>query len=109
MFNEYFSLGNVIFFSVISIGGAGFAIFKGFRPIVVDRWALAHGLRLTPETRAFVTHRLNLGRRIRTIGFAIGWLVPYVELWVHRDLRVFDGPFSGVSGFAFAIGYLAAA
>jgi hypothetical protein len=109
MFGGYFPLDAVLMYSVVTFGGVGIALVYGLRRFDVDLWAAARGLELTPETCPMVTRRLQLGRRIRTIGFAAGWCVPYVGLWVRRDMRSADGLFGAVDGIAFAIGYLVAA
>ena len=112
MFDPYFSAGIVLFWTVVYVAVAVLAIWKGFGPVEgwVARWASAHGVELTEENRSMVTERLQRGRRIRTIGFLLGWSVPYITMWVLRDVSVFaTNDLAGWSQSAFVPGYLIAA
>ena len=57
---------------------AGGAVTAGFRAVdrLVDRWAAVHGLVLDGDARALVAHRIGVGRRIRTVGFVVGYCAP---------------------------------
>jgi hypothetical protein len=44
----------------------------------VDRWALDHGLELTPESRPVVRHYLRRARILRTWGAVAGAVLPSV-------------------------------
>lgn len=76
----------------------------GLRPLGkrIDGWAEARGVPLTAETRPFVTAHLTRARRWRTIGLAVGWSVPAVEMLVIRR-----SAYEGTSmDWAFLAGYL---
>jgi hypothetical protein len=110
LFWTYFQPINLAVESAIFLTVAGWALWRGFRPVEpwVDEWAAARGLTLTSDNRGVVVRRLRLGRRVRTVGFVAGWLVPYLWLWVTRDERVLSGshPFFSI---ALVGGYLVAA
>lgn len=86
---------------------AGFALWWGTRPLGrrVDHWAAARRVPHTPETRAWVTARLQRSRRWRSIGVAVGLLTPYVWTWVQRS--VMEGQPDGT--VLIVLGYVAGA
>ena len=78
--------------SLYALVPAGLFLWWGFRPLGrrVDAWAVARGVPLTEQTRPFLTAHLQRARRWRTVGFTLGWLTPYLLLWVTRS--AYDQP-----------------
>ncbi len=78
--------------SLYALVPAGLFLWWGFRSLGrrVDAWAAARGVPLTEHTRPFVTAHLQRSRRWRTVGFTLGWLTPYLLLWVTRS--AYDQP-----------------
>jgi hypothetical protein len=107
LFNSYFRPTDLLVLGVLAGIPVAIAAVKGFAPVErwVDEWARARGLRVTPETRPFLVHHLGLGRRMRTLGFILGWVARYVPPVVGRDVRLL-GEEPAVVKYAWVLGYL---
>jgi hypothetical protein len=92
--------------TALTLVPAALFLWWGFRPLGarVDLWARARGVPMTDETRPYVTARLHRARRWRTVGFTLGWLVPYGHLWLTRS--AYDRPSLGSLAL---VGYVLAA
>lgn len=71
----------------------------------VADWMLAHGLDPDARTRESIAHYLNRTRWIRTIGFLVGFNIPFAWMWVTRSAyRMSEGfDFWWLAGFAVGI------
>jgi hypothetical protein len=74
--------GFYMYATVVTFGVSGLAVWRGFRPVdsLVERWAKAHDLELDEAANRLVSSRLRQGRRIRTIGFVVGYSWPWFVL-----------------------------
>jgi len=75
------------------------------REQTLDCWMVDHGLRKDAPTRSLIASYLRRTRWIRTIGFILGWNVPFVWMWVARSAYRMDelGTYWWLIGFSAGI------
>ena len=71
----------------------------------LDGWMMGHGLSIKSPARTRIASYLRRTRWIRTIGFLVGWNVPFVWMWITRSAYRMNevGSFWWVLGFALGI------
>lgn len=69
----------------------------------LDGWMTRHGLRIDSPSLSLLAAYLRRTRWIRTIGFLVGWNVPFVWLWVTRSTSRMSELLWSVVGFAIGI------
>lgn len=107
-FHRYYDYGQFVFDLAYALIPIAIALLRGFRPAArwIGDWKRNHDLRLSAGTTLEVSRHLQRAKRIRTIGFCIGWLAyPGFSIAVH-DYRQ-SKPL--LLGWAWLATYLAAA
>jgi hypothetical protein len=97
-------IGTCLMFGAVTVFGLiRAAIYPSQKAL--DSWMIDHGLSSRAHTRPLIASYLKRTRWIRTIGFLVGWNVPFAWMWITRSARRMDelGTHWGVIGLAAGI------
>ena len=103
-----FGLGGILIMHVMWLVPVGIAIYRSIiRPSDhrLETWMNARGLHPDGSEREFIEPHLYLTRWVRSVGFIVGWSVPFVEIWVARSayVQTSNGEAAVIAGYALGV------